>query len=951
MSGSNHIASSSLSFHFVQPVKLDRSNYLVWKAQVRTSIIANGLESFINGENVCPERYLVESTQESRRSGAEASQKQENPDYALWMKTDKLLQSWMLSSMLWEMLAEIFMSQSKARYLPLKMQIQSTKKGSLSVSDYFNKMKKIADSLAIGGNPVTSNELIMHLLTGLDDNYESLVTNILTRLEKEKLTVEEVYSMMLSHETRLEMNKGKYHNEPQHEMTANFAQKSQGYNKSGYNQKNAGAGNSGAYDNSQNSNTGPGRDVVCSGYNASGFGSGFRPNFPKQAGPYFGYVAYQNPGVMNSQGVFDFQGVNGAYNGVQTTSMYAGNVGIPHNVHPSAQLANYSNIADPAWYLDSGETNHIAQDAGMLSKYSTYRGCEILHVGNGMGLPIHNVGSVAIKTLSTKPIYLNHVLHVPSITKNLISVSKLLADNNVFIEFYNHVCFVKDKNSRITLLKGIARGGLYQVPSLNAVCDNSSSVVPVFNSSESVFNPINQLSVVPVSMFTQLNSLDTETCPLMLHFPSIETSTTQPLELLHADLWGPAPITSSQGYSYYLSILDDYTRYTWIFPLTAKSKTLSAFIDFKNMIENSDKFSTKSCSDSLHESTSSNPLVSFTLSQTAEQLDRSLSQSTPPATDLPSTSNLSSSENHLLSHTPSPINQQSSSQPLHHLSPPSQPIIGHPMTTRSKMGIFKPKKAYLVEFKLILSLAVLNHWSLRQVDINNAFLHGYLTEEVYMQQPEGFVDPAKPTHICKLQKALYGLKQAPRAWFDRLKTVLTTQWGFKNSKSDNSLFFQRTQGHLLLVLVYVDDIIVTGSDSIQIQQVINNLQSTFALKDLGELHYFLGIQVTKSETGLHLSQTKYIADLLNKVKMHDCTPCSTPMAANVPLTKTDSESFTDATLYRSTIGALQYATLTRPEIAFPVNKLSQFLAAPTNNHWQACKRILRYLKGTMHMGL
>ena len=98
MSGSNHIAPSSLSFHFVQPVKLDRSNYLVWKAQVRTSIIVNGLESFINGEDVCPERHLTESTQELRRSGAETSQKQENPDYVLWMKTDKLLQSWMLSS-------------------------------------------------------------------------------------------------------------------------------------------------------------------------------------------------------------------------------------------------------------------------------------------------------------------------------------------------------------------------------------------------------------------------------------------------------------------------------------------------------------------------------------------------------------------------------------------------------------------------------------------------------------------------------------------------------------------------------------------------------------------------------------------------------------------------------------------------------------------------------------
>lgn len=126
---------------------------------------------------------------------------------------------------LWEMLAEIFMSPSKAKYMPLKMQIQSTKKGSLFVSDYFNKMKKIADSLAIRGNAISSNELIMHLLTGLDDNYEQLVTNILTRLEKEQLTVEEVYSMMLSHETRLEMNKGKFQNEIMHDMTVNLVKK------------------------------------------------------------------------------------------------------------------------------------------------------------------------------------------------------------------------------------------------------------------------------------------------------------------------------------------------------------------------------------------------------------------------------------------------------------------------------------------------------------------------------------------------------------------------------------------------------------------------------------------------------------------------------------------------------------------------------------------------------
>ena len=155
------------------------------------------------------------------------------------------------------------------------------------------------------------------------------------------------------------------------------------------------------------------------GYNGSGFGSRFRHNFPRQTGHFFGYVAYQNPGVMNPQGVFDFQGANGEYNGVPIANMYARNIGIPHNVHPSAQLANYSSVADPAWYLDSGAINHIAQDAGILSKYSTYHDFEKLYVGNGMGLPIHNVRSVVIKTLSTKPIYLNHVLHVPTITKTL----------------------------------------------------------------------------------------------------------------------------------------------------------------------------------------------------------------------------------------------------------------------------------------------------------------------------------------------------------------------------------------------------------------------------------------------------------------------------------------------------------------------------------------------------
>lgn len=132
---------------------------------------------------------------------------------------------------------------------------------------------------------------------------------------------------------------------------------------------------------------------------------------------------------------------------------------------------------------------------------------------------------------------------------------------------------------------------------------------------------------------------------------------------------------------------------------------------------------------------------------------------------------------------------------------------------------------------------------------------------------------------------------------------------------------------------------------------MKDLNDEFSLKTLGSLQYFLGLEATRTTTGIHLKQSKYVSDLLSKTKMLDCHACSTPMAVGTKLCSTDSEPFADPSLYRSTIGALQYLTLTRPDISFPVNKLSQFLQAPTKLQWQACKRILRYIKGTQHYGL
>ncbi|KAK9200255.1 hypothetical protein WN944_015452 [Citrus x changshan-huyou] len=252
--------------------------------------------------------------------------------------------------------------------------------------------------------------------------------------------------------------------------------------------------------------------------------------------------------------------------------------------------------------------------------------------------------------------------------------------------------------------------------------------------------------------------------------------------------------------------------------------------------------------------------------------------------------------------------------------------------------------------RIILSIAVMNHWSIRQLDVNNAFLNDILTEEVFMHQPEGFLHPQYPSHVCKLTKALYGLKQAPRAWYDRLKSSLQ-HWGFHTSRSDTSLFFQHKAGDIVMELIYVDDILITGFDNKLVEEVIGRLGFEFALKDLGDFNYFLGLEVTPSAAGIQLSQTKYIGDLLKKAQMIGSKGCQTPMSLSDKLVKDRRAAFENPSLYRSLIGSLQYITLTRPEIAFTVNKLSQFIAAPTVIHWQACRRLLRYLQSTTDFGL
>ena len=253
--------------------------------------------------------------------------------------------------------------------------------------------------------------------------------------------------------------------------------------------------------------------------------------------------------------------------------------------------------------------------------------------------------------------------------------------------------------------------------------------------------------------------------------------------------------------------------------------------------------------------------------------------------------------------------------------------------------------------RLILSLASIYMWELKQLDIKNAFLHGELQEEVYMKQPQGFVDSSHPEYVCKLIKSLYGLKQAPRTWNSKFTSYLPAL-GFVASTSDTSLFVKHDGQDVIILLLYVDDIILTGSNTTKIQKVSEDLVDVFDLKDMGKLTYFLGLQIHYSANGdIFLNQSKYIKDLVHKVGMDSCKPANTPCKPHNQMLVNEGKLLHDPTLYRSLVGSLHYLTFTRPDIAYVVNSVCQFMKSPTDVHLCSIKRIIRYLQGTAEYGL
>ncbi|KAI3735634.1 hypothetical protein L6452_15141 [Arctium lappa] len=230
------------------------------------------------------------------------------------------------------------------------------------------------------------------------------------------------------------------------------------------------------------------------------------------------------------------------------------------------------------------------------------------------------------------------------------------------------------------------------------------------------------------------------------------------------------------------------------------------------------------------------------------------------------------------------------------------------------------------------------------------FLNGILKEEVYVSQPERFVNPDKPDHVYILDKALYGLKQAPRPWYHVLSKFLVKS-SFSKGKIDTTLFIKKEKADIILIQIYVDDIIFGSTNPKYCKNFSNLMVSRFHMSMMGEMNFFLGLQVKQLSTGIFINQSKYILDILQKYKMENCKSIGTPMAPGTKIHTDPSGKSVDVRTYRGMIGSLMYLTSSRPDIMFSTCLCSRYQAAPKESHLAAVRRIFRYLKGTADLGL
>jgi Reverse transcriptase (RNA-dependent DNA polymerase)/gag-polypeptide of LTR copia-type/GAG-pre-integrase domain len=1130
--------------------KLERENYLSWQSQIVPLLHAYGLFRFLETDS-SPSPTILTTTGVS----------QINPAYLPWYKQDQMILGWLRSSLsreilaqvvsaktsadLWQTLQRSFSATSRARLSELRRKLQNTSKGSSTCLEYIQKIQSVANELTFIGEPVSDDDLQMYILQGLGPEFDPFVVAVQTSASR---SIADLISLLYSHESLLLSRTQARHTgvdsllSAQNPIAMYNTKSGAKLGKTGYRQR-GGFSRQQHFSSFQNLNA-PLLPKPTSGPRPS---LGYRlPRFNPDKDVICQICYKKGHQARNCWYRSDLTN----YPEVSSTTIQA------HLAQPTIQAnsAQPDSISSgPDWYLDSGATHHVTNDINNLSSYMPYDGMDSLKIGNGLGMRISHIGSCKL-TLANYALVLSDVLYVPSFTKNLLSLSKLLHDNPILIEFHENCCVIKERLTLMPLLQIMLHEGLYIISlhiSPNAFFGarvsanlwhsrlghpSSSTTLQVLRSHDLPCHS-NKLSLCHNCCLAKAHRLP---------FSSSVISTSSPLELVHSDVWGPAPLISHNGFRYYVLFIDDYTCFTWIYFMKSKDELMHVFSLFKSQIENLLNASIKilrsdggteykpiarlfpsivhqttcpyipqqngvserkhrhiielALANMIHASIperfwddvfasvvylinrlppscdTSSPFLKlfkkspdylflrvlgclcfpyirpyndhklqarskpcvflgyssqkgykclhidsnklfvsrhvvfdetqFPFKQQSHGV--SLADHTPPSPLswlplLPPESVVSNSSNlpvdgqlQITNSAPAAAEDRQTSAPIlvgsipisgpsqhapdpiltysrkqkHHASAPSTPIEDpapfhtysrrknnkppislavpnsvlstlptlvpqitpgaqtvaktsqqairsiHPMLTRSQTRnqlalltesyvdtepttynqaknhshwvdamnkehaalltnqtwelvppspeqnvvgckwVFKIKrradgsleryKARLVAkgfhqeegvdffdtfspvirpttIRLVLSIALSFGWDIKQLDVQNVFLHGDLQETVYMQQPSGFIALDKPDHVCRLSKAIYDLKQSPRAWFNVLSKALIAQ-GFQASRYDPSLFVLSSHGNTIIVLIYVDDIILTGSNLALIQTLVASLQ-------------------------------------------------------------------------------------------------------------------------------
>uniref|UniRef100_A0A2N9HY44 CCHC-type domain-containing protein n=1 Tax=Fagus sylvatica TaxID=28930 RepID=A0A2N9HY44_FAGSY len=876
----NHTGFSNTSFHSssssmqapllilsnmsnLMSVKLDSSNFIVWKHQLSSILKAYSMIDFVDGTVPSPSQFLTDA--EGNLTSAA------NPEFKIWNTRDQALLTLINSTLstpvlsmvvghnsaqaVWKTLEQRFTSTSRANVLNLKIELHNLKKGGESVNSYLQKVKNTRDKLVAVGILIDNEELLHIILKGLPREYGPFCSAIRTR--NEPVSFEEIMVLLQTEELSLVECSDSGKDLQAMALFASTTPNNRNFNSQssfyvnnsqsrGRGRSNSQRGRGGRFNN-HNQYSSPSQGQSTSSQHSQNKPEGSRPQC-------------QICGKLGHQALDCYHRMDFAYQGR----------------HPPAKLAAMASTSNGAqagesWLTDTGATDHLTANMNNLNTHTSYQGTEQVAVGNGQSIPINNIGTV----------------------------HKLCKDNHCSCYFDSNKFLIQDLPS-----------------GKSALCN--TPVTSTFDSSPWLLVMLHNCSVQHL----------TPPAESVISSPSLVTVQSPTVPIVELSPPSPHPTPSAESST-----------------PSAESAESAASVSAESPIPSvSAEFSTPA---SPSQTTSSIPV-----SAASHIPDpATLAPAQPPSSTYPSSTSTTTS-----GFPTCPYPSYADSRPEMGFSNPNCIIptsqitpIQNPLPIKQLPNILTVVKPPTV--RLILALAVTYNWPLKQLDVRNAFLHGILKEEVYMQQPTGYVDSTHPTHVCQLHKSIYGLKQAPRAWFESFTTQLLTL-GFQPSSADSSLFIYKDGPIIAFLLLYVDDIVLTGNNSFFLSQLITSLSQVFELKDMGKLHYFLGLQITRSSQGLTLTQTKYATDLLTKHNMLNCSPCKTPCVPNTRLSTTCGKPlFTDVHAYRSLVGALHYLTFTRPDLSFAVHQVCQFMQAPTDIHLTAAKRILRYVRGTIDNGL